>query len=120
MLDCIGNESVLARDPGVFERGVKNAPCWPDERLARQIFLVAGLFAHQHELGLFRTFTRHRLSGVAVERTTPALALGRRQRAQRFDRLARIFIHLPVHEGGMPKRRKRSKAGYKGIFMSLL
>ena len=78
VLDRVGYESVLPRDAGVFERGIENAAGRPDERLSRQILLVAGLFADQHEIGRCRTFAWNRLGGVAIKRATSALALSRR------------------------------------------
>ncbi len=76
MLDRIGDEGVLARNARLLERGVENAAGGPNERLARQVLLVAGLLADQHEICLFRAFPRNRLGRVAIERTSPALALG--------------------------------------------
>jgi hypothetical protein len=42
MLDRVGDESVLPRDAGVFERGVENAAGRPDEWLSGQVLPVAG------------------------------------------------------------------------------
>jgi hypothetical protein len=87
----------------------KDAASRPDERLSRQVLLVAGLFADKHEISRFRTFPWHRLGGVAIERTSRALALGRRQCPQRFDGFAAFLIQVLIHGGGMPARGKRSK-----------
>jgi hypothetical protein len=112
MLDCIGDEGVLAGDAGIFERGVENAAGRPDERLAGEIFLVARLLADQHEIGFGRTFPRHGLSGVAIKRTSVALALGRGESGQRPDWFAVWLVHVVVHLGKMPNRRKRSCGAY--------
>jgi len=108
VLDRIGDESVFPCDAGIVECGIENAASRSDERLARQVLLVAGLFADQHEIGLFWTFARHRLRSIAIERTSPACASC--QRAQRLDGFAASLVHLPIHGGRMPSRGKRSKA----------
>ena len=120
VLDRVGDESVVPGNAGVFKRGIENAAGRPDERLSRQILLVAGLFADQHEIDRRRTFARHHLGGVAVKWATSALALGRRQRAQRFDGFATFLVHVLIHGGRMPNRGKRFEGRHKGIFMSLL
>jgi hypothetical protein len=102
MLDRVGDESVFPRDAGVFKGGVENAPGRPYEWLSRQVLFVAGLFADQHEIGLLRTFARHRLVGVAIERTSLALGLSRRQRAQGFDGFAAFLIHGLIHREEFP------------------
>jgi hypothetical protein len=87
-----------------------NAAGRPDERLAGQVLLVAGLLADQHEIGPFWTLAGHRLGGVAIEGTSRALAFGRRQRPQRFDGATAFVIGPLIHnEGRMPDGRKRSK-----------
>jgi hypothetical protein len=60
------------------------------------------LFADQHEIGLLRTFARHRLVGVAIERTSLALGLSRRQHAQGFDGFAAFLIHGLIHREECP------------------
>ena len=49
VLDRIGDEDFLARDAGIRQRLVEDAPGGPDERLAGQVLLVARLLADQHE-----------------------------------------------------------------------
>jgi hypothetical protein len=82
MLDRVGDESVLARDARILERGIENVAGGPDERLAGEIFLVARLLADQHEFGAARSFAWHGLRGVAIERAAPAIAFCLRERVQ--------------------------------------
>ena len=93
MLDRIGDESLLAGNAGVLERGIEDAAGRADERLAGEVFLVARLFADQHEIGPARAFARHRLGGIPIERATPAIGLGLRQLLQGFDGLFGDLVH---------------------------
>ena len=56
-----------------FEPTVQNASCRSDERFAGEIFLVAGLLAHQDDASLRGAFTENCLRGVPVQLTSPAL-----------------------------------------------
>lgn len=63
-------------DAGFLERAIEELPGRADERLAAQVFLIARLFAEQHERGLLRTFAKHSLGRILVKRAGGA-ALGR-------------------------------------------
>src|SRR3984957_17275062 len=115
MLHRVGDEGFLSRNAGIRKRLVENASGGTDERLAGQIFLVAGLFADQHEGGVLRPLAGHRLGRIAIERAAPAIGFGLRQFAERWDRGGGL-----VHNCRMPARGLRSKKRHKGIFMSLL
>jgi hypothetical protein len=86
-----------------------------DERLARQVLLVAGLFADQHEIGLFWTFARHRLRSIAIERTSATASA----RSDLMDLPLPSSICRSM-EAECPAAANVQKRGYKGIFMSLL
>src|SRR5947208_12471059 len=70
VLHRVGHEDLAARDSRILERLVENAAGGADERLAAQVFLVAGLLADQHDARALASFTRHRLGGVLVQWTT--------------------------------------------------
>src|SRR5207237_5999162 len=69
VLDRVGDEGVAARDAGVGQRLIENPSGWADERLARQILLVARLLADQHQAGMYAPLPRHGLGRKFVERT---------------------------------------------------
>ena len=73
VLHRIGDECLLSRNAGVIERLVEHSPGRTDERQAGQILFVAGLLADQHDRRPPRALPGHRLGGVAVERTAPAI-----------------------------------------------
>src|SRR3954466_5332281 len=52
VLHRIGDEGLIARNAGIGERLVEDAPRWPDEWLAGEILLIARLLADQHDLGV--------------------------------------------------------------------
>src|SRR5580704_15126373 len=93
MLDRIGDEGFVARDAGVLERGIEQAASRADERFARKVFLVARLFADQHDGGVARSLAGNRLGGVAIKRAAGAAFLGFGELGQRLDRLLRRLIH---------------------------
>jgi hypothetical protein len=49
VLNRIADEGFVARDSRLTQRPVENLPGGADERLAGEIFLVARLFADEHE-----------------------------------------------------------------------
>src|SRR5262249_40865922 len=83
MLDGVGDEHFLARNTGLFQRPVEHAAGGPHEGLARDVLLIAGLLADQHEMRALPAFAGHRLGSVVVERASPARLLGSRKFAQR-------------------------------------
>jgi hypothetical protein len=72
MLDRIGDVDLLPVDAGLLERPVEHLARRADERLAGEIFLVAGLLADQHDRGGGRSFAEHGLGGVLPQRTGAA------------------------------------------------
>jgi hypothetical protein len=70
------NVNVVARNTRLVERFIKQPACRTDERLALFVFLVAGHFAKQNDVGSPRTFAEDRLRGVFVEIAAAAM-LGR-------------------------------------------
>lgn len=63
----VGDEGLVAGNAGLGQRLVQHLPGRPDEGVARQVLLVAGLFAHQHQLGPAWPLARHPLRPAAVE-----------------------------------------------------
>ena len=59
------------------ERLVEQPARGPDEGAALQVFLVAGLFADEHEPRLRAAFAHHRLCGVRADRAFAAAVGGR-------------------------------------------
>jgi hypothetical protein len=74
MFDRVGYEHRLAVDPGLRESIIENASGRTDEGLADNVFLVARLFADQHEPGLARALANH-LGGEFIERAAGARGL---------------------------------------------
>src|SRR5262245_9528845 len=83
MLDRVGDESIAARNAGLFERLIEDPPGRTHERLAGEVFLVAGLLADQHEPGAGAPFPRNDLGGELVERAARAFGFCLAQRRQR-------------------------------------
>ena len=101
MLDRVGDENVGSVNSGFRERPVEHVPGRTDKRLAGQIFFVPGLLAHQHEMGVAPAFTRYRLGGMAIKRTTRALILCLGELAQGGDGGRRFGgERKPVLHGG--------------------
>jgi hypothetical protein len=97
MLDGAGDEHLRAVQPDARKRLIENLPGWPDEGSAAQIFLIAGLFANEHQGSMSGSLARDRLSRAAVKRTTLTLRLGlcKRGKASKDVRLCRRrFDHL--------------------------
>jgi hypothetical protein len=74
MFHRVGDVGLLAVDAGFLQRTVEHQPRRSHERFAGKIFLVAGLLADQHHLGVLRTFAEHGLRRVFPERTGAAAA----------------------------------------------
>jgi hypothetical protein len=58
--------------PSVLQSPIQQSAGRSDERLAGEILLVAGLFAHQHQGGAARARARHRLGSILEEGAAPA------------------------------------------------
>src|SRR6185295_13522340 len=67
VLDDIRDVDGLPIDAGFFERTVEKLPCRTDERMTPEVFVIARLFADQHERRALRAFAEDRLRGVAPE-----------------------------------------------------
>src|SRR5512138_1711334 len=73
MFDCVRDVSQLSIDIGVLEGAIEHAARGTDEGLAREILLVAGLLADEHDLRALQASTEHRLRGIAPQRAVAAL-----------------------------------------------
>ena len=67
MFDDVGDVGAAAVDARFLERVRQNAPSRPDERMAGQIFFVAGLFADEHHIGVGLAFSKYGLRAFAPE-----------------------------------------------------
>src|SRR6266511_6359305 len=83
MLDDVRHVDLAAVDPSVLEGLVQELAGRADERLARQVLLVARLLADEHHLGLARALTEDGLGGGLVEVAGGAAGRRRAQRGQR-------------------------------------
>ena len=76
MFHRVGDKGLAARNPGLSEGLIEDAPGGSDERLAGNIFLVAWLLTDQHEPGANAPFAGNDLRGLLVKGTTRAAGLG--------------------------------------------
>src|SRR5260370_30215174 len=125
MLHRVSDENLRTWNSCLRQRPVENAPGRADERLAGNIFLVAGLLADEHDVGGPAPLAPHRLRGVLVERTARAFILRLAKLRQRTDRWSKLEVELhplspprllthplphqrPRHRGSSAGRRIRS------------
>src|SRR5262249_6291584 len=106
MVHRTGEEHLRARNPRLRQRAVEDAPGRADERLAAEVFLVAGLLADEHDVRGPAALARHRLGCVFVERAARARVLGLGQLRQRTDltRKLEIKLRLLSHRGLLANR----------------
>jgi len=64
MLDNVRHVYGIAIDSSLLQGGVKELSGRTDERFARQVFIVTGLLAYEHEPGFLRAFTEDRLGAA--------------------------------------------------------
>src|SRR5437667_3237642 len=77
MLHRVGDvDIVLAIDADLIEHAVEISPGGPDERMAGQILLIAGLLADEHHEGVARAFAENGLRRVAVQVAAVAVGSG--------------------------------------------
>jgi hypothetical protein len=76
--------AVIARPAEFGHCAVEQVAGRADEGPALQVFLVARLFADQHQQRGRRTFAPHRLRGMKTERTFAAAGGGFTQRGERM------------------------------------
>jgi len=105
VLDDVRDVGQPAVDPGLFERVVEQSARGADERPARQVLLVAGLLADEHDLGFGRPFAEDRLRPGLPEiaRLTPRRDLSQLlQRGARGDERRRrpVGVEQPLRHGG--------------------
>ena len=73
MLHRIGDEDFAAVEPRLGDGAVEHAASGADEGPAFQVFFIARLLAYHHHPSARRTFARHHLSRVLIERAARAL-----------------------------------------------
>ena len=83
VLDRVGDVDPLAVDADLGQRAVQHLARRPHERRALEVFLIAGLLAHQHDAGVGGTAAEHHLGGVAVQLAALAAGGGRAQLLER-------------------------------------
>ena len=64
MFDRARDIDLLAIDAGLDQGAVEHMPRRTDERLAGEVFLVAGLLANQHDARVRRPFAKHSLGRI--------------------------------------------------------
>src|SRR3981081_1282686 len=69
----VGDVDFPAVNAAFFHAAVERQPCRSHEWLAGKVFLVAGLFADQHHLGMLRAFAEYGLCRVFPEMTGTAM-----------------------------------------------
>jgi hypothetical protein len=78
----IGHVRTVAFDARLRECLVQNPACGPDKGVSREIFIVAGLLAHEHDIGLGFPFSKHRLRRIPPQMARAAAARSALQRAK--------------------------------------
>ena len=53
-------------DSSVLERAIHDFPRRTNERFARDVFIIARLFANQHHRRMLRTFAKHGLGSAFI------------------------------------------------------
>ena len=96
VLHRVGDENLAARNSSIRQRAVEHPPGRADERLAREVFLIAWLLAHQHDVRGLAPLPRHRLCRVLVKRAARAFVLGFGKLRQRVDPRRKLEIELPL------------------------
>ena len=72
MFDGVGDVHLVARDASFGKSLVEHPARRSDERMPLTVFHIAGLFADQNDIRMFRPFAENRLGGVFVEITSLA------------------------------------------------
>lgn len=91
VLHRIGDVTRRTINSGFCKKAVQELSGGPDEGTSEEIFLVAGLLAHDHDLGIGRAFAENGSSRRLVEWAGLA-ASG--QLAKSLKRLANVFIGI--------------------------
>jgi hypothetical protein len=76
VLNGVGDENMLTVNSGILEGCIQYPTRRTYEGSAGEIFLVARLLSHKHEISSNRPFARNYLNSVLVERTAFAVRLG--------------------------------------------
>ena len=74
MLYRVRDVNFLAIDSRFFQRLIHDFSSRSDKRFTLLIFVIARLFANEHDRRVFRTFPKHGLCGPLVEMTRRAFA----------------------------------------------
>ena len=74
MFHRVRDVNFLAINSRFFQRLVHDFASWSNKRFTLLIFVVARLFADQHDRRVFRAFTKHGLGSPLVEVTRRAFA----------------------------------------------
>jgi hypothetical protein len=72
MLYDISHEELAPVEIAFFQGAIEKAARWPDKRMPIAIFLIAGLFAHQHDRRGRGALANNRLRRVNVQRAALA------------------------------------------------
>ena len=67
VFDCIGHVDLFRRDSQLIQSAAKDLARGTYERSSFEVFLVARLFANEHECGVVRAVSCDDLSGMTVK-----------------------------------------------------
>ena len=84
MFDNIRDVRLFAIDAGVFQCFIEQTAGWSNERLARQIFFIAGLFADKHHYRPASAFAEDGLRSAFPKIATFAISSRSAQRRQSY------------------------------------
>src|SRR5690349_13727645 len=82
MLNCIGNVDLIAPDARFDQRAIEQLAGRSHKRLARDVFVVAGLLAHQHDASVRPTSSEHSLGCAGIQLASLAALYGVDQNRQ--------------------------------------
>ena len=76
MFDRIGDENGTPVETRIANCLVQDATRGTHKRMTGEVFIISGLFTDHHQFRRLRSFARHDLGGIPVQRTASALRLG--------------------------------------------
>jgi hypothetical protein len=108
VFDGVGNEYIVTRNAGLFERAIKNPARRTHERFASQVLLIAWLLAHEHQAGAWSPLAGNDLRCRLIEGAAHATSFCFTKSGQRFDRCAIRSIQHKVPAVLAPTRQQTS------------
>ena len=106
VFDGIGDVDGFAIESRLLDDAIEQAPGRSYEGVTPKVLLVARLLAHQHDRGVARSLSAHRLSGPLPQ--IASMAVGRTSRPRR-RRLQYGLLHRPANAKGIGLQRIRCR-----------